>query len=435
MAVKLLLHQLKVLEKIHNGAVLKGGVGTGKSITALAYYTVHVLGRDTVSNDGSVRPKAEGSTVRRVPVEPQAGGEVPGHSLLGSGQLVPPKRVIVITTAKKRDDKDWEKEAAAFAISSDPSASFEGVTLEVESWNNIGNYVDVTDAWFIFDEQRLVGSGAWVKAFLKIARSNPWIMLSATPGDGWMDYIPIFIANGWYKNRTEFIRRHVVYKNFSKFPKIDRFVDVGHLVKLRNMVLVDMPYARATTRHIRQVIVQHDIEQFKRVWVDRWHIYEDRPLKDVGEMFVVARKLVNSDPSRLGATMQTLEKHPRLIVFYNFDYELYALRQLGESLNIPTAEWNGHKHQQIPETDTWLYLVQYTAGSEGWNCIVTNATAFYSLNYSYKVFEQSQGRIDRLNTPYFDLYYYVFKSGSRIDQLIQKALSQKRNFNEKEIKW
>jgi len=307
--------------------------------------------------------------------------------------------------------------------------------LVVDSWNNIVNYTEVKDAFFIFDEQRLVGSGAWVKAFLKIAKANQWIMLSATPGDTWVDYIPVFVANGWYKNRTEFLRTHAVYARYGNFPKIDRFVEVNRLVKYRNRILVEMPYARATKRVIRQILVGHDEALFRRVWIDRWHIYEDRPLKDVGEMFIVGRKLVNSDPSRLGALMQLLEEHPKLIVFYNFDYELFALRTLSETLGYLTKEWNGHRHEPVPEGGKWLYLAQYTAASEAWNCITTDAMAFYSLNYSWKIYEQSQGRIDRLNTPFTNLYYYVFRSAARIDQLIEKALAQKKTFNEKEVKW
>lgn len=395
------IHQINAVKEMHNGCVLKGGVGTGKSRTALYYYWTRVVG-------GSVRTN-------------------------GKGIWAPAKKPVdlyIITTAKKRDSVDWASELPAFGLSSHGTSVKQDIKVTVDSWNNISAYSGVKDAFFIFDEQRLVGSGAWVKSFIKIAMANGWIVLSATPGDTWMDYVPIFIGNGFYRNRTEFIRRHVVYNNFSSFPKIDHYVEVRHLEKLRSKVLVEMPYARRTKRHVEFKIVAFNEALMERVFKDRWHIYEDRPLKDIQEMFAVSRKLVNTDPDRLAALLQLMERHPRLIVFYNFNYELDMLRAVHTTTGIPMGEWNGHKHQEIPETERWLYLVQYTAGNEGWNCITTDAMVYWSLNYSYKVNEQGKGRIDRMNTPYEDLYYYVFRSNSWIDNAISKAIAQKKNFNE-----
>jgi hypothetical protein len=396
-------HQLTALGEMQNGTVLRGGVGTGKSRTALAYFFAK-----------------------------ECGGHLPLLDGDDWGAMSAPRDIYVITTAKKRDHLDWEHEAAPFLISTKREASIQGIQLKVDSWNNIVEYTEVKNAFFIFDEQRLVGSGAWVKAFIKIAKANHWIMLSATPGDNWMDYIPVFIANGWYKNRTEFIRRHVVWSNFSKFPRVDHYVETQHLESLRSRILIEMPYARHTVRHVANTTVEYDVGLYDKAAKDRWHVFEDRPLRDVGELFIVTRKIVNSDISRLGAVLKLWERHPRLIIFYNFDYELEILRTLYNLEIAPIAEWNGHKHQPIPVGDKWIYLVQYTAGSEGWNCISTDTIVFWSLNYSYKLMEQAKGRIERLNTPYKDLYYFVLRSAAPIDVAIQKALTFKKNFNEKE---
>lgn len=378
-------HQQKALEQLSNGKILWGGVGTGKSRVAAAYYMRHEAPRD----------------------------------------------VIVITTAKKRDSLDWDQEFVKFGVGKYEGGTTQGL-LTVDSWNNISKYTEVKDAFFIFDEQRLVGSGTWTKSFIKIAKHNRWILLSATPGDTWLDYIPVFVANGFYKNRTEFKREHVVYNTYTKFPKVDRYIATGRLVKHRNNLLVHMPFERHTTRKSQNVSVSYDTELFRRALEERWHVYENRPLRDVAELFLVMRKIVNSDPSRLDAVRKLMQEHSRLIVFYNFDYELALLRQLGETCSV--AEWNGHKHQEIPKTDKWVYLVQYTAGSEGWNCTSTDATVFYSLPYSYKNFCQAHGRIDRLDTPFKELWYYILVSNSLIDKAILKNLGKKRSFNEAEYR-
>lgn len=398
--VDLYPHQTKALREMKNGCILRGGVGTGKSRTAIAYYILDCMGRFKINGAG------------------------------GFKAMDRPRDLYILTTAKKRDDLEWLDEASNFGIGR--TESLYGTRITVDSWNNILAYKDVQNAFFIFDEQRLVGRGAWVKAFLDIAKRNRWILLSATPGDNWMDYVPVFIANGFYKNRSEFIHEHVVFSPYAKFPKVERYTGTGVLEKYRRQILVEMPYSRHTIRHVENYTVEYDKALFDRVWKDRWNVYEDEPIKDVAELFRVARKVVNSDPSRLGAVLKLLEKHPRLIIFYNFNYELEMLRTLKTTLGIDVGEWNGHKHEPVPVSDKWVYLVQYTAGAEGWNCITTDAMVYYSLNYSYKINEQGKGRIERLNTPYTDLYYYILRSGSPIDQAIYKSLLTKENFNEKQ---
>lgn len=337
--------------------------------------------------------------------------------------------VYVITTAKKRDSLDWQREFARFAIGQDEGETVAGI-LTINSWNNIHKYEGIKDAFFIFDEQRVVGSGGWVKSFLRITKSNSWVMLSATPGDSWLDYIPVFLANGFYKNRTEFKANHVIYKSYTKFPAIDRYVNVGKLVRLRNQILVQMPYERHTKRHTIELPVPHDEALMKVVMKQRWDPYRQEPIKNSGGLYYLMRKVVNSHYGRLDELRLVMQKHPRVIVFYNFDYELEILREIQD---IEIAEWNGHKHQQIPQTDRWLYLVQYTAGAEGWECISTNATFFWSQNPSYKRVEQAYGRMDRLNTTYTDLFYYLPMSDSYIDKAMRKAFCEKRDFNESDL--
>jgi Type III restriction enzyme, res subunit len=386
-------HQKVALTQLQNGNILWGPVGSGKSRVAVAYYEQEHRDRD----------------------------------------------VYVITTAKKRDGGDWKGEFANIAVGPDTSQricteseidivpdSAYGL-LTVDSWNNIDKYSNVTGAFFIFDEQRLVGSGAWVKAFLKIARNNFWILLSATPGDTWLDYIPVFVANGFYKNRTQFKQEHVVYAPFTKFPKVSRYVNESRLLKNRERILVHMRYSSETIKHSMSFLVDHNQELFKSVIKNRWHIYQNRPIKDIAELYGVLRRVVNSDPSRFKKITELLELHPKMVIFYNFNYELDILRRLETVTNV--AEWNGHKHEKIPDFQKWAYLVQYVAGSEGWNCVETDTIAFYSLTYSYKTWEQAHGRIDRLNTPFADLFYYTLKSNSGIDHAIWRSLKAKENFN------
>ena len=399
MAMQLRDYQLDAVNNMKNGCILCGGVGSGKSRTALAYYYKEQGG--VLNSSKYVRMKE-------------------------------PRDLYIITTARKRDTLEWEGELPHFLMTTNPEVSiYKNMKIVVDSWNNIKKYSNVYGAFFIFDEQRVVGSGAWVKAFLNIARKNRWILLSATPGDTWSDYIPVFIANGFYKNKTEFAREHIVWNPRVKFPKIDRYINTGRLIRHRNDILVDMDFNRQTVAHHEDIFVSYDISMYKDVTKTRWNPYKKEPIVNAAELCYVWRRVVNTDDSRQVALLELYEKHPKMIIFYNFDYELDILRKLFESAGVEIGEWNGHKHQPVPDGRNWVYLVQYTAGAEGWNCIKTDTIIFYSQNYSYKVMQQSAGRIDRLNTPFTDLYYYHLKSRSGIDLAISRALREKKNFNER----
>jgi len=402
--IQLYSYQAAAVEQMKNGCILCGGVGSGKSRTAIAYYYL------------------------------KNGGEIGTESYVPMKN--PPKDLYIITTARKRDTLEWEGELSPFLLSATPGISpYQNKTV-VDSWNNIGKYKETAGSFFIFDEQRVIGSGAWVKSFLKIAKVNSWVLLSATPGDCWQDYIPVFLANGFYKNRTEFIREHVVYCRFSKFPKVDRYLNTGRLIRLRNSILVNMNFHRETVAHHEDVYASYNVEHYKDFGRTRWDPYKNEPVKNAAGLCYIWRKMVNSDPSRQAATLKIFKEHPKAIVFYNFDYELEILKNMPWGSDAQIAEWNGHKHQPIPEEESWVYLVQYTAGCEGWNCIKTDTIIFYSQNYSYKVMVQAAGRIDRLNTPFTDLYYYHLKTRSGIDLAISKALNEKKTFNEgKFVKW
>lgn len=405
MSVSLFDYQEEAMNRLTSGCILCGGVGSGKSRTAIAYYFCKEC-------DGGLHGTKLGLESDYIPMKN-------------------PKDLYIITTARKRDTKEWEKELLPFLISAnEDSLYYEDMELHIDSWNNVKKYVDVKNAFFIFDEQRVVGYGTWTKSFLKITSNNRWILLSATPGDTWMDYMPVFIANGFYRNKSDFINRHVVYKRFAKFPQVERYLDQKRLIKQRDTILVTMDYKKPTVSHYLNIEVGYDKTKYKDIMARRWNIFEDMPISNAAELCYVAREVINSDPTRREAIIELQKLHPRIIIFYNYNYERDILRSIDFGTNVKRAEWNGDKHEPIPDSEEWVYLVQYFAGAEGWNCIETDTIIFYSLNYSYKIMVQSAGRIDRMNTPYTDLYYYRLRSNCPLDLAISRALKRKQNFNE-----
>ncbi len=383
MAQPLWKSQEEALEKLRNGKILAGGVGSGKSRVAVAYWD-----RKTECDE-----------------------------------------VVVITTAMKRDSKEWGKDFAALGLYSEKDQK----RITVDSWERIKNYTDVKDKFFIFDEQRVVGNGVWVKSFLKITQNNEWILLSATPGDTWMDYIPVFVANGFYRNRTEFVRQHVVFNRFVRYPKVERYLGEKLLEQHRRNVLVYMDTPRDTVRNIGLITTKYDKELYEKGTKERFNYFKNEPMRNAAELCYFQRRVVNDSDQRYEMLVNMIQTmgYRRVIIFYSFNYELERLRGLKEDLGVPVYERNGHRHDDFDDNNgDWVYLVQYSSGSEAWNCITTNVMFFYSRTYSWKVREQAMGRIDRANTPFKKLTYYEMSSDSSIDKAIDRAIKNKMIFNE-----
>lgn len=394
-------YQLKAIDRMKNGCVLAGETGTGKSRTALAYYFLKECGgRLKINDKGSFH------------------------------QMTNPRDLYIITTAKKRDSHDWNDELIFFLLIEGPNPELRNVNVKIDSWNNIHKYRKVYGAFFIFDEQRVSGTGKWVKSFLDITKRNHWILLSATPGDTWKDYIPLFVANGFYKHATEFNRKHCVYSRYAKYPEIIGYMNEPLLEQHRDEILIPMVTQKKTIPHDIDIWCNYDRFLYRSIWKDRWDPFNNEPILETGKLFYLLRRVVNDDESRYQRVLEILETHRRAIIFYNFTYELQRLRSILTGANICTGEWNGELHTGIPAGDRWVYLVQYIAGAEGWNCISTDTIIFFSQSYSYRQTKQAEGRIDRANTPYVDLYYYKLKSKAPIDISIERALNEKQNFNE-----
>ena len=402
MAIELYDHQVKAIEKMKNGCILVGGMGSGKSLTALAYYYTKVC-------DGKLRIHGANSTY---------------------GKMKHPRDLVIITTAQKRDSLEWDSDLCYINLTRGENAYY-GVTVHIDSWNNIAKYRKIHGAMFIFDEQHTKGGRKWTKSFLDITRKNQWILLSATPGDKWTDYMYVFIANGFYRSKTEFEIKHCIFAPYKKYKQITGYFDEGKLWKYRKAVTVEMPYIKPTVPHHVVIMCEYDKALYKQVTRDRWDPYESCPIRESGKLLYLLRRVANSDTSRIDTVKKIAAEHPRLVIFYNHTYELEMLRDMCNQLGLPYGEWNGQVHSAIPDTERWAYLVNYAAGSEGWNCTSTDTLIFYSQNYSYSTMEQAKGRIDRMNTPFTDLYYYHLKSHAPIDLAIARALKNKKDFNEK----
>lgn len=329
--------------------------------------------------------------------------------------------LLVITTAKKKDSNEWIEEAAKLDIHN----------IEVVSWNTIQKYVSINNHVVIFDEHRAIGYGEWAKSFIAIAKNNDWIILTATPGDDWMDFAAVFIAEGFYRNRTAFLNAHVEWNPWVRYPKVLKWHNVWQLIEYRNLITTTLDYQRSALLHTFNIVTEYDKEAYTRALKTRWNPFNDEPIRNAAELCYCLRRISNETTSKLDILGEIFDAKKKLILFYNFKYELEMIRTWCSKNEILLREWNGEKHQDLPNGKSWIYAVQFIAGSEAWNCTSTDTLVFFSQNYSYRLMAQAAGRIDRRNTPYEHLYYYRLFTNSTIDNAINEALERKGKFNER----
>lgn len=387
--------QRKAISQMKNGSILRAETGLGKTRTSLGYFFTRY------------------------------GGNL-GEEFGYEGRFKMPSylpNLYVITTAKTRDSKSWERELNVYRLYDNDDFHY-----VVDSWNNIDKYRDVKDSFFIFDEQRAGGSGKWAKRFIEIAQNNEWVLLSATPGDKWKEYIPIFIAHGFYRNKTDFMNKHCLTNPYRVWDI--KYINEGMLIRHRRDITVYMDKEKPANPNHHNIYAGYDKDKYTLIQRDRWNPYSNEPIQNGADLVRLLRRVVNEDYSRIELVAQILLDHPKLIIFYNFNYERDLLRMFAHSVGIDIAEWNGSLHQNIPSSDSWIYIVQYSAGCEGWNCFETDTMVFYSQDYSYKRMHQAEGRISRLNTPYDNVFYYHILSRSTIDRMISRSLSEKKDFND-----
>lgn len=369
--------QRDAVDRMHDGCVLLGRTGSGKTMTALGYWLkVHAQ-----------------------------------------------QDLYVVTTPAKRDAMEWEGDSAKLGQYLPPE--------RVVSWNKIKDFEYLESAFVVFDEQRVSGSGKWVKSFLKIAKSNDWILLSATPGDVWIDWLPLFIANGFYRTRTQFTDRHVIWDPHTRYPRIKRYIEEDRLERCQEAICVYLASPNPISRMVHDELVSYDSRKYAEVTRKRWNPFEVRPMMDAGELCRVQRRIVLENVCREEALERLLKGHPRALVFYSYNYELEAIKAVCERLGRSYGQRNGHRHDPVPVSkEPWVYIVQYQS-ADAWNCISTNIAILYSLPYSWRQQEQAMGRIDRMNTPFDELHYYRLMTDSTIDNAILACLDRKETFNER----
>ena len=121
----------------------------------------------------------------------------------------------------------------------------------------------------------------------------------------------------------------------------------------------------------------------------------------------------------------------RLIVFYNFNAELYFLEQICDSLGRPHSCMNGTEKDltAYEQQDDSVTFVQYQAGAMGLNLQKACRMIFYTLPLSSELYEQAKKRIHRIGQDRPCFYYQLICTGT-IEEKILATLNMRKDYTE-----
>ena len=125
----------------------------------------------------------------------------------------------------------------------------------------------------------------------------------------------------------------------------------------------------------------------------------------------------------------------RIIVFYNFTSELYAMEDICIELNKPTSIINGFEKDLkcYEEFENSITFIQYQSGAMGLNLQKANKTIYFSLPLSSELFEQSKARTHRIGQEKPCFYYYLICKGS-VEEKILATLQMRKDYTDELFK-
>lgn len=139
------------------------------------------------------------------------------------------------------------------------------------------------------------------------------------------------------------------------------------------------------------------------------------------------------NPEKLAALSDLLQSsNDRFIVFYNFNDELDAIRELCKQLKRPVSEINGHTKTTtaFEKYDNAVLLGQYQSASMGLNLQAANKIIYFTPPLSSELYEQSKKRTHRIGQEKPCFYYrLICKNSVEVD--IYETLEKRQNYTEK----
>ena len=277
--------------------------------------------------------------------------------------------------------------------------------------------------------------------FILSLKPSHTILLSGTPTDGKYEFLYSQLRLlGWKITKTAYYNRYIKTELRSyggpTFRVVTGYKNVSELkAKLKEYGAV---FAKA--EEVIKLPEKKFIKEYSTVSSDYKKFMKDRVIKIDDKELTGDSTLSKRLYARMLCSAYSKDKIARLIdlvnstsdrviIFYNFNTELEALRKVLFDRPISIVNGQVKNLKEYENNDNSVTLIQYQAGAMGLNLQKANRIIYFSLPERSELFEQSKARICRIGQEK-QCYYHIMMCHKSVEEKIYECLLMRKDYTD-----
>ena len=297
---------------------------------------------------------------------------------------------------------------------------------------------NLTDYTLILDESSLIQNDTTKRTKFILNKLHPSniILLSGTPTSGKYEKLwSQMHLLGWNINKQLFLSQYCVWgKTHDGYPIIVGYKNEDRLKRkmrefgcifMKTEEVIDLPMQNFIDVKVKETKEYRYFKKNRVITIGDKELIGDTTLTNL----LYQRMLCGSyNQDKLDALKDLIDStEDRLIIFYNFNDELEAIKLLCDDRPISVVNGSKKDLQAYNECSNSITLVQYQSGSMGLNLQLANKIIYFTPTLSSELFEQSKKRIHRIGQEQ-PCFYYLLKCG--IENRIYDVLSMRKDYTD-----
>lgn len=277
--------------------------------------------------------------------------------------------------------------------------------------------------------------------FILSLKPSHTILLSGTPTDGKYEFLYSQLRLlGWKITKTAYYNRYIKTELRSYGGPMFRVVTGYKNVSELKAKLKEYGAVFAKAEEVIKLPEKKFIKEYSTVSSDYKKFMKDRVIKIDDKELTGDSTLSKRLYARMLCSAYSKDKISRLIdlvnstsdrviIFYNFNTELEALRKVLFDRPISIVNGQIKDLKAYENNDNSVTLIQYQAGAMGLNLQKANRIIYFSLPERSELFEQSKARICRIGQEK-QCYYHIMMCHKSVEEKIYECLLMRKDYTD-----